>query len=165
MKGYFNKEDQSRHLIMLSALVIAKELIDGNAISKEEKKLLEKAVKNIDEFSESVFGRLGESYKRSIRNKASLNTLRLVARGTTPTKSSQMEDYIDREYLVELLNLSSDIDCEGCKSTNCKNCNIYKIKSYLNYDGKSEDNDLCPFRKEQADLPQFDFDDLESDSK
>lgn len=94
MKGYFNKEDQSRHLIMLSALVIAKELIDGNAISKEEKKLLEKAVKNIDEFSESVFGRLGESYKRSIRNKASLNTLRLVARGTTPTKSSQMEDYI-----------------------------------------------------------------------
>lgn len=62
------------------------------------------------------------------------------------------------EYLVELLNLSSDIDCEGCKNTNCKNCNIYKIKSYLNYDGKSEDNDLCPFRKEKTEYADMDFD-------
>lgn len=68
-----------------------------------------------------------------------------------------MEDYIDREYLVELLNLSSDIDCEGCKNTNCKNCNIYKIKSYLNYDGKSEDNDLCPFRKEKTEYDDIDL--------
>lgn len=165
MKGYFNTTEQSQHLIITSAMFIAKELIEGNALSEKEKKLLQKAIKNISEFSESVYERLGDSYKRQLRNKASLNTLRLVSRGTTPTKSSQMEDYIDREYLVELLNLSSDIDCEGCKNTNCKNCNIYKIKSYLNYDGKSEDNDLCPFRKDQADLPQFDFYDLESDSK
>lgn len=158
MKGYFNTEDQSRHLIMLSAMVIAKELINGNAISKEEKKLLEKAVENIEEFSESVFGRLGESYKRSIRNKASLNTLRLVARGTTTTKSSQMENFIDRDILCEMFDYSVDFDCNGCERTDCKKCGIYNIKSYLNYDGKSEENDLCPFRKEKAEFVDIKFD-------
>lgn len=157
MKGYFNTTEQSQHLIMLSAMVIAQELIEGNALSDKEKRLLKKATENINTFSESVFERIGESYRRSLKNKANLNTLRLVAKGTTPTKSSQMEDFIDREYLVELLNLSSDIDCEGCERTDCKNCNIYKIKSYLNYDGKSEDNDLCPFRKEKAEYDNMDF--------
>lgn len=158
MKGYFNTAEQSQHLIMLSTLVIAQEMIDGNAISDREKKLLKKAVENITAFSDSVFERLGESYKRSLRNKANLNTLRLVAKGTTPMQSSQMADFIDREYLIELLNLSSDIDCEGCDRTDCTNCNIYKIKSYLNYDGKSEENDLCPFRKENVGLADIEFD-------
>lgn len=157
MKGYFNTAEQSQHLIIMSAMFIAKELIEGNALSDKEKKLLQKAIKDIGDFSESVYERIGESYKCSLKNKARLNTLRLVPRGLTPTKSSQMEDYIDREYLVELLNLSSDIDCEGCERTDCKNCNIYKIKSYLNYDGKSEDNDLCPFRKEKTEYDDIDL--------
>ena len=160
MRNYFNTTEQSHHLIIMTAMVSVQELIASSAPTDDEKKLLKKAMKLISDFSESVYARIGESYKKSLKNKASLNTLRLVARGTTLTKSSQMEDFIDREYLVKLLNLTSDIDCEGCERTDCKNCNIYKIKSYLNYDGKHEENDLCPFRKDKA---QFDIDGISFD--
>ena len=74
MKGYFNTTEQSQHLIITSAMFIAKELTEGNALSEKEKKLLQKAIKNISDFSESVYERLGDSYKRQLRNKASLNT-------------------------------------------------------------------------------------------
>ena len=149
MRNYFNTTEQSNHLIIMTAMVSVNALIESSAPTEEEKKMLKKAKKLISDFSESVFERLGESHRKSLKNKASLNTLRLVARNTSFTKSSQMEDFIDREYLIKLLDLSSDIDCEGCKRTDCKNCNIYKIKDYLNYDGKREDNDLCPFRSEE----------------
>lgn len=167
MRNYFNTPEQSHHLIIMTAMVSVNALIESSAPTDEEKKMLKKAKKLISDFSESVFERLGESHRKSLKNKASLNTLRLVARNTSFTKSSQMEDFIDREYLVKLLDLSADIDCEGCERTDCKNCNIYKMKDYLNYNGKSEDNDLCPFRKEKVgiDNMNFDFDDLESDSK
>ena len=167
MRNYFNTPEQSHHLIIMTAMVSVNALIESSAPTDEEKKMLKKAKKLISDFSESVFERLGESHRKSLKNKASLNTLRLVARNTSFTKSSQMEDFIDREYLVKLLDLSSDIDCEGCERTDCKNCNIYKMKDYLNYNGKCEDNDLCPFRKEKVGIDNinFDFDDLESDTK
>ena len=167
MRNYFNTPEQSHHLIIMTAMVSVNALIESSAPTEEEKKMLKKAKKLISDFSESVFARLGESHRKSLKNKASLNTLRLIARGTSFTKSSQMEDFIDREYLVKWLDMVSDLDCEGCERTDCKNCNIYKMKDYLNYNGKCEDNDLCPFRKEKVgiDNMNFDFDDLESDSK
>ena len=48
MKGYFNTTEQSQHLIMLSAMVIAKEMTDGNAISKKEKERLEDLLSLMD---------------------------------------------------------------------------------------------------------------------
>ena len=167
MRNYFNTPEQSHHLIIMTAMVSVNALIESSAPTDEEKKMLKKAKKLISDFSESVFERLGESHRKSLKNKASLNTLRLVARNTSFTKSSQMEDFIDREYLVKWLDMVADLDCEGRERTDCKNCNIYKMKDYLNYNGKSEDNDLCPFRKEKVgiDNMNFDFDDLESDSK
>ena len=39
-------------------------------------------------------------------------------------------------------------------------CGIYKIKSYLHYEGKSDTPDLCPFRKAELDLPQIDLEDF-----
>lgn len=48
VKGYFNTTEQSQHLIMLSAMVIAKEMTDGNAISKKEKERLEDLLSLMD---------------------------------------------------------------------------------------------------------------------
>lgn len=147
----------------MSAMVSVKNLADSSAPTDEEKKMLKKAMKLISDFSESVYARLGESYKRSIRNKASLNTLRLVSRNnvTPHNDSSKMEDVVDKDILKEIIEQSADIDCAGCERTDCKNCTFYKIKTYLNYDGKHEDNDLCPFRKDkqrfEVDGIKFDF--------
>lgn len=156
MKNYFNQNEASNHLILMTAMVANQNLINGNSITDAERKMLKKAMKLISDFSESVFDRLGDGYKKSLKNKASLNTIRIVSRNVHHKNNADMEDFIDGDTLREIVNQTADIDCSGCDRKNCKNCGIYKIKSYLHYDGISDDTDSCPFRKEKQDY-SFDF--------
>jgi hypothetical protein len=160
MKNYFNQYEASNHLIIMTAMLAVKNFIDGDCITEEERKMLKKVLKLVDDFSENVFARLGDGYKRSLRNKATLNTLRIVSRNIHHRNNADMEDFIDSETLHEIIDQTADIDCCGCERSNCKNCGIYKIKSYLHYDGTSDNTDLCPFRKAELDLPQIDFEDF-----
>lgn len=156
MKNYFNQNEASNHLILMTAMVSNQNLIEGNSITEAERKMLKKAMKFISDFSESVFDRLGDGYKRSLKNKAGLNTIRIVSRNVHHKNNADMEDFIDNETLREIIDQTADIDCCGCNRIDCKNCGIYKIKSYLHYDGISDDTELCPFRKEKQDY-SFDF--------
>lgn len=156
MKNYFNQYEASNHLILMTAMVSNQNLIEGDSITEAERKMLKKAMKLISDFSESVFERLGDGYKRSLKNKASLNTIRIVSRNVHHKNNADMEDFIDNETLREIIDQTADIDCSGCNKKNCKACGIYKIKSYLHYDGISVDTELCPFRKENQDY-SFDF--------
>ena len=159
MKNYFNQYEASNHLIMMTAMLSVKNFIDGDCITEEERKMLKKTMKLVSDFSESVFARLGDGYKRSIINKGKLNTLKLVSRNIHHINNSDMEDFIDNETLTEIIDQTADLDCCGCKKTNCKQCGIYKIKTYLHYDGISDNTDLCPFRKAEYNLPKIDFED------
>lgn len=160
MKNYFNQYEASNHLIIMTAMMSVKNLIDGNCITEEERKMLKKAMKLVGDFSESVFARLGDGYKRSLRNKAERNTLRLVSRNVHHINNADMEDFIDNETLHEIIDQTADIDCSMCERTDCKKCGIYKIKSYLHYKGESDNTELCPFRKAELDLPQINFEDF-----
>lgn len=160
MKNYFNQYEASNHLILMTAMLSAKNLVDGDCITDKERTMLKKAIKIVSDFSESTFERLGDGYKRSLRNKASMNTLRVVSRNVHHINNADMEDFIDNETLTEIIDQTADLDCAGCKKTNCKQCGIYKIKSYLHYDGKSDNTDLCPFRKAELDLPQIELEDF-----
>lgn len=160
MKNYFNQYEASNHLIIMTAMLSVKNLIDGDCITEEERKMLKKTMKLVDEFSASVFERLGDGYKRSIINKGKLNTLRVVSRNVHHINNADMEDFIDNETLHEIIDQTADLDCVGCEKTNCKQCGIYKIKSYLHYDGISDNTELCPFRKAELDLPQIDLEDF-----
>lgn len=154
MKGYFNKEEQCNHLIAMSAMIAVQNLINSNAVSELEKRELNKILKAIDNFSNSVYNRLGESYRRQLVNKARLNTLRLTSRFTT--EQSKMEDKLDNDMLCELVDMTS-LECVNCQKTSeCVNCQIYKMKTYLNYEGSNYDNDLCPFSKKE-DFISIDF--------
>ena len=153
MKGYFNQNEQCNHLIAMSAMIAVKNLLESNAVSEIEKKELKNIIKSMDLFSESVYRRLGDSYKRQLINKAKLNTLRLTSRFTA--NESKMEDRLDNDMLCELVDMTS-VDCINCNRTDCLDCQIYKMKVYLNYNGQSQDNDLCPFRKEEN-IGNFDF--------
>lgn len=157
MKNYFNSAEASHHLIIMTAMVSVDNFIKGNSVCEEEKKLLKKAIKSINEFSESIYARLGDGYKRSLKNKATLNTLKLVSRNVHHVNNADMEDFIDGETLHEIIDQTADLDCSGCLRNDCKNCGIYKIKSYLHYDGKSDDTDLCPFRKEELKFDNINF--------
>ena len=161
MKNYFNQYEASNHLILMTAMLPTKNFIDGDCITEEERKMLKKVLKLVDEFSASVFERLGDGYKRSLINKCKLNTLRVVSRNVHHINfNADMEDFIDNETLTDIIDQTADIDCSGCKRNDCKNCGIYKIKSYLHYEGKSDNTDLCPFRKAELDLPQIDLEDF-----
>ena len=160
MKNYFNEKEKSMHLILLLASEISKQFIDLNSPTNAEIDALNGVIKSIDLFTESVFNRLGDGYKRTLKNKASMNTLRLVSRNST-IHTCQMEDTIDADILREIID-KYDIDCENCTDENCTKCTMYKIKSYLGIDGKKEDHNLCPFRKEEK---KYDFDFLDEDAK
>ena len=160
MKNYFNQYEASNHLILMTAMMSNKNLIDGDCITESERKMLQKVIKLVDDFSNSVFERLGDGYKRSLRNKASLNTLRVVSRNVHHINNAEMEDFIDNETLTQIIDQTADVDCAGCERTDCKQCGIYKIKSYLHYDGISDNTKLCPFRKEQLKIGEINFDDF-----
>lgn len=160
MKNYFNQYEASNHLILMTAMLPTKNFIDGDCITQEERKMLKKVLKLVSDFSESVFERLGDGYKRSLINKAERNTIRIVSKNVHHINNTDMEDFIDSETLHEIIDQSADLDCGGCDRTDCKNCGIYKIKSYLHYDGISDNTDLCPFRKAELDLPQIDLEDF-----
>jgi hypothetical protein len=160
MKNYFNQYEASNHLILMTAMLPTKNFIDGSCITEEERKMLKKVMKLVSDFSESVFERLGDGYKRSLINKAERNTIRIVSKNVHHINNTDMEDFIDSETLHEIIDQTADLDCCGCKKTDCKQCGIYKIKSYLHYKGESDNTDLCPFRKAELDLPQIDFEDF-----
>lgn len=160
MKNYFNQQESAMHLVLMTAMLQADNLIKGNCITSEEIKMLKKAIKNVSDFSESVFERLGDGYKRSLKNKASMNTLRLVSRNCHHTNNAEMEDFIDADILREIITSNYEIDCACCKREDCKQCGIYKIKSYLHYEGKNDDTNLCPFRKEELKIDEIDFGDF-----
>ena len=159
MKNYFNTTEQGYHLILISAMVQAQRLEESSAPTEEEKKYLRKILEYTNKLSESIFERLGDGYMRSLKNKAQLNELKLMSKGVLSSNNAKMEDFIDKDILCSILEQISDIECCGCERTDCKKCEIYKVKSYLNYGGESENNDLCPFRKEKIKL-DFELEDL-----
>jgi hypothetical protein len=160
MKNYFNQYDAGNHLVVMTAMLSVKNFLDGDCITDEERKMLKKVMKLVDEFSASVFERLGDGYKRSLVNKGKLNSLKLVSRNVHHINNADMEDFIDNETLQGIIDQTADIDCSGCERKDCKQCGIYKIKSYLHYKGESDNTDLCPFRKAELDLPQIELEDF-----
>lgn len=160
MKNYFNQYEASNHLILMTAMLSNKNLIDGDCITDNERKILKKVMKLVSDFSESVFERLGDGYKRSLKNKAELNTLRVVSRNVSHKLNIDMEDCIDNETLHQIIDSSAYMDCAGCKRTDCKQCGIYKIKSYLHYNGINDDTELCPFRTKEIEIDDVDLEDF-----
>ena len=160
MKNYFNQYEASNHLILMTAMIANQNFIDGNCITEEERKILKRVMKGVSDFTESVFERLGDGYRRSLINKADRNTLRLVSKNIHHRNNADMEDFIDNETLREIIDQTADLDCSGCKKTDCKTCGIYKIKTYLHYDGINDETNLCPFRKKELSFDEINFDDL-----
>ena len=162
MKNYFNQYEASNHLIMMTAMIPTKNFIDGDCITEEERKILKKVLKLVDEFSTSVFERLGDGYKKSLINKGRLNGLKLVSRDIHHKNNSDMADFIDADTLKEMIDLSAGVECSHCDKTEkeCLKCGWYKTKSYLHHKGENKNDGLCPFRKEELDLPQIDFEDF-----
>lgn len=160
MKNYFNQYEASNHLILMCCMIATNNFLEGNAITPQEKKLLKKASDLINDFSASVFSRLGEGYRKSLINKATLNTVRVVAKNVSHQLNKDMEDTIDHETLKEIIADTKDLNCLNCTRTDCQQCGIYKIKSYLHFTGINDDTDLCPFRQENKEVLEFDFGDF-----
>lgn len=152
--NYMNSEKQIQQIIITLCGSTAGLLLEDEYIPENEKEHLRKIIEYVDKFNNSVFERLGSSYKKSIINKTHDNTVRIVSRYSHT--ESNMQDNIDEKELRDIIDSNTDIDCCGCDRTDCKNCNIYNIKSRLGYNGISDKTDLCPFRKPEMEFKDFD---------
>ena len=79
MKNYFNQYEASNHLILMSAMITTKNFIDGDCITDEERKMLKKVLKLVDEFSASVFERLVTAIKGQLSTRQDLTLCVLLA--------------------------------------------------------------------------------------
>lgn len=160
MREYLNRDEQYDHLMLVLAQVKAEELINSKGINVEQKELLNEIIKRIKRFTEIAFINMGDGYRRSLLNKSRDNTIQLRAKGLNKVpEPAKVDNYIDDEELHALVDGNADIDCCGCEKTNCHSCLIYRIKTHLGYEGKREDNDLCPYRKEKMELFDLNEDD------
>ena len=159
MKNYLNKTEQSHQFVLLCLSYSVRQMMECDGISEEERRMLKRVDKNLTDFHSSVFERLGPSYQRSIENKNKLNRCVIVSKELSGIKKDyKMDDVLDSDMLCEIIDQSRQMTCVNCKkeSGDVKACPFYKIMTYLNYDGNSEDNDLCPFRTEDKEF-EFDF--------
>lgn len=161
MKNYLNNDEKNKHLILIMAMTTAQDLLNCSGPTEEEKELLQTAANAISEFNKSVFDRIGDSYKRSIINRSRDNEIDIKTKKIyTPNRTEEdYTEYIDHEELVDIINSCSEFECVGCKREDCKNCALYRININIGTKGQAEDNNLCPFRRDE--LTVNNCDDLE----
>lgn len=156
MKNYLNREEQARHLVLTMAMVQAQDLLKSDGVTADEKKILRQVVDKVEKFNQSVIGRLGKGYATTLANKAKDNTFVMTPRGGS--NKGNLKEEIDESILRDIVDDNFNLTCINCKREDCTACGIYRIKSYLNYDGESENNNLCPFRRVDEML-EYNFDD------
>lgn len=141
MKNYFNANERSRHIVVMSMAGIAEEFLNSNALTDEERRAIELAVKHIKNFNKSVFSRFGEAYKRAVLGTIDINKVVFVSKAL-PTQDalsySQSEDLVPMLKDLQLLNC---LDCEKC---NFKECAMYGMMMACGCDGAG--NSGCPFK-------------------
>lgn len=140
MKNYFNSEERTRHIFALAAQEDLKELAKSDALTPQERRKLQNALKNLQEFTVSVCQRFGEPYRRKIFNTMQLNNIRLVAKGCRHDEPISHAAQEDLEPAINELRLYK---CMLCEKEEYKDCAVYAICVACGLDGKGDSG--CPF--------------------
>lgn len=141
MKNYFNANERSRHIVVMSMAGIAEEFLNSNALTDEERRSIELSVKHIKNFNKSVFNRFGEAYKRSVLGTIDINKVVLVSKAVSTADAlsySQAEDLIPMLKDLQLLN------CLDCEKGEYKNCAMYGMMVSCGCEASCENG--CPFK-------------------
>lgn len=143
MKNYFNERERTNHIILMCTEYNVKEFAESNALTDNEKRILNKISKLANEFNSSVFDRFGEPYKRKIVGTLNCNNLRLVGK-YTPV--ADCISYCASEDIEPKVKELIAINCMGCEKCNYKDCAIYSMAVTCGINGSSESG--CPYLME-----------------
>ena len=141
MKNYFNQRERSLHIIVLGMEQVAKEFAESEAITDEEKAVLDGISEALGDFNASVFERFGDAYKRKIKGTLQCNEIALVSKYT---KRNECIAYCPEEDLKELIGSLIQFNCVDCERCDYKKCAVYGIAVACGVDGG--DTDGCPYK-------------------
>lgn len=144
MKEYFNATDRENHLKITCCQTAIEDMLQSSAPTETERKALNTAMKKLEEFSISVYGRLGEAYKRKLIRTTKCNAVKIVGRYApfaTAISHCASEDIAPCFEKLRLLN------CFGCKKFKdhvaVKDCAVYNLGVAVDAAGK--DDGVCPY--------------------
>lgn len=141
MKNYFNQRERSMHIILLWMEQVAKEFADSDALTDEEKAVLDGIGEALGEFNASVFERFGDSYKRKIKGTLECNEIALVSKYT---KRNECIAYCPNEDLMESVGSLTKLHCADCERCDYTKCAVYGIAVACGVEG--DDTDGCPYK-------------------
>lgn len=143
MRDYFNQQERSRHLLVLFLTKTAEEFLDGNAITDEERKQLDKGCKAFEKFHELVMERLGGAYARSLQGTFKLNK---VTVSPNATAMSNIISYQASEDIAPMCEEFRLYKCADCEKKDYKDCGFYNCCVSCNLEGNQNEKGECPFR-------------------
>jgi hypothetical protein len=142
MKNYFNEEERNTHILAIGLEGVVKCWLEKtNALSNYEKEELETALEHIQNFNDSIFERLGASYRRKIEGTMETKTVRVQSKYGTKNDN---DTHCAKEDLLPLIDDLRAFSCIDCEKTNHLNCPMYNIAIACELIG--HDTDGCPYK-------------------
>lgn len=151
MKNYFNSKEQAQHLAILACQGKAKQMQEAEVCTKQENTYLKYAETYLKKFTASVFGRMGEPYKRKLLATLDVNRLELVGKYAPATQTITECASVDLESGMREVNA---IVCTACQNKDHTQCGIYAMFVAIGLHGANKNG--CPFR-----CDDFDFDEVD----
>ena len=100
MKDYFNQKERDTHIIILFMAEIVGQFKDCTSLSEEEQELLSEAEECLRQFTESIYARFGDAYKRKIKGTLEINTVRV---GSKYGQDKVYSYYDGQDQMVNLM--------------------------------------------------------------
>lgn len=141
MKDYFNAEERTKHIILMSCAHIAKTLSNSPALTEAEKRSLKCVANNMDKFNDSIFSRFGEAYRRKLEGVMKCNKLSLVGKYE---KAIEAVDQCVVDDMMLMIDKFRSWECLTCEREDYNKCFIYNACLTCNVDVSNEGG--CPFK-------------------
>lgn len=140
MRDYFNKTERDTHLVILFMAEIVKNFKDCTALTGKEQELLSQAEECLRDFTNSVYARFGDAYRRKIKGTLEVNTVRVGSK----YGQDQVLSYYDTQDLEKQVQEMIAFHCIECEKEDFKACPTYDMAICCGIEGKSCDG--CPYK-------------------
>ena len=140
MKDYFNQKERDTHIIILFMAEIVGQFKDCTSLSEEEQDLLGEAEECLRQFTESIYARFGDAYKRKIKGTLEINTVRVGSK----YGQDKVYSYYDVQDLEKQVQEMIAFHCCSCERCDFKACPTYDMAICCGITGTN--NDGCPYK-------------------
>lgn len=140
MREYFNRKERDMHIILLFMAEILSQFKECTSLSEVEQRHLKLAEKHLKEFTESVYERFGDAYKRKIVGTLEVNTVRVCSK----YNQDKMLSYYAVEDLEKQVGEMISFHCCDCEKCDYKSCPTYAMAITCGIIGKN--NNGCPYK-------------------